>query len=101
MDLSREYGIQSVKDCCEAFMLLGEPTVTLFVFAQDYELPNLLKKCIDHFSLKALHKIEEDPDFSKLSEENRMLIFKNQRLTLQDFNLDIARILLKHNDTQR
>ena len=82
-------------------MLLGEPTVTLFVSAQDYELPNLLKKCIDHFSLKALLKIEEDPDFSKLSEENRMLIFKNQRLTLQGFNLAIAGILLKHNDTQR
>ena len=96
LDLSQEYSIQTIKDRCEAFMLLDIPTVALLVTAQDYALPKLLKKCIKHFSSKASVKVEEDPYFSKLSEENQMLLLKKQRSALQDFSLQIESILKKH-----
>lgn len=99
MDLSREYDIQTVKDCCEAFMLLDVPTVALFAFAQDYELPQLLQKCIDHFSSSALFKIEEDPDFVRLSQKNQAMILQGQRERLQDFNLKLANFLCRKSDS--
>ena len=99
MDLSREYDIQTVKDCCEAFMLLDVPTVALFVSAQDYELLHLLQKCIDHFSSMALFKIEEDPDYPKLSQENRLIILEGQRNTLQTFNLTLFSYFRKKKDS--
>ena len=100
MDLSREYDIKTLKDCCEEFMLLDVPTVALLVSAQDYKLPRLLQKCIDHFSSKALFKIEKDPDFFQLSEENQMIILKGQRSTLQDFNLKIEDLLCRKDDAK-
>ena len=96
MDLSQECDIQTIKDRYEAFMLSNIPTVALLVTAQDYPLPELLKKCIEYFSLKASVKIEEDPYFSKLSEENHMLVLKKQRSTLQDFSREIGSIFRDH-----
>ena len=80
-------------------MLLDEPTVESFVSAQDYELPQLLQKCIDHFSSSALIKIEEDPYFRQLSQENQSIILKGQRNTLQDFNLKLANYFCKRKDS--
>ena len=85
LDLSREYDIQTIKDRCEIFLLTKEPSVKNLVIAQDYELPELLRKCISHFSTKPLIKIEYDRNFKEVSEANQIRIMKNQRNTLENY----------------
>ena len=93
LDLSREYDIQTINDRCELFLLSKEPSVSNLVIAQDYGLRELLKKCISHFSEKALIKIEEDKDFNKVSEANQIRIMKKQRKILQDYGRRTQEVL--------
>ncbi|XP_047136168.1 speckle-type POZ protein-like isoform X2 [Hydra vulgaris] len=85
LTLSREYQINKILNLCEKYLLNQIPTVELLITAQEFDLIELRKKCIEYFSEKALLSLISHPKYNELTEDNKLILAERQVITLQKF----------------
>ena len=88
-----------VKKKCEEFLLTKNGSMELLVIAQQYNLVNLLQKCIEFARTKTFSELQQDPYFSSLEPQNLIAILQMRVQDLES-NLEQTKKVMSERDAR-